>query len=76
MVRIRHCGWAAIDLPVDQSFPNGDGSQRGDIVDAQLLHDVCAVCCNRPESDIEKVCDFLVRVTLCNQLHDHSFPLG
>ena len=67
---------AAIDLPVDQSLLNGECRQTGDIVDSQLLHDTCAVCYNRPESNIEKVCDLLIRVTLCNQLHDHSFPLG
>ena len=29
--------WTAIDLPINQPFLDGDGSQRGDIVDAQLL---------------------------------------
>ena len=63
-------------LLTDQPFLNGTGDQGGGVVDIQFAHEVLSVGFDGVGADVQCVCDFLVRVTFCNEFEDFTLLRG
>ena len=55
---------------------DGKCSQRGGIVEVQLLHEIRAVFLDGLQAKVEKVSDLSVLVPFGNQLQHFPFPRG
>ena len=65
-----------LDFFRDQSLLDGIGGQGGGIVKVQLAHNVGAVFFNRLDADVQQPSNFLILVSLPQQLQHFPLALG